>query len=109
MARTRTDPDADTRLFGSHTFELTLSHGARVSALLPGLASAFNHSCEPNVLISCGDTSHVTFVTGEEEVPAEAELCISYVDLEIGRAERRELLLHKYGFECDCARCARGD
>ena len=37
-----------------------------------------------------------------------AELCISYVDLEMSRGERRELLLHKYGFECTCARCQSG-
>ena len=99
------------RLLGAaqlNAFELNLSHGAAVSALLPGLASCFNHSCEPNVLISCGATSHVTFVAGED-VPAGAELRISYVDLDESREERRKLLLHKYGFECDCARCARGE
>ena len=100
------------RLLGAaqlNAFELTLSHGAVVSALLPGLASCFNHSCEPNVLIMCGETHEVAFVTGEEPVAPETELCISYIDLTMGRDERRELLLHKYGFECECARCQRGD
>ena len=44
------------RLLGAaqlNAFELSLSSGATVSALLPGIASCFNHSCEPNVLISC--------------------------------------------------------
>ena len=71
-------------------------HGATVSALLPGLASCFNHSCEPNVLISCGETARVAFVTGAEDVPAGHELCISYCDVELDRKERRELLLRNH-------------
>lgn len=99
------------RLLGAaqlNAFELTLSHGATASALLPGLASCFNHSCDPNVLLSCGDTHEVAFVSGAEATAPGRELCISYVDVEAPRAERRELLLHKYAFDCDCERCRRG-
>ena len=95
------------RLLGAaqlNAFELTLTQGAQVAALLPGLASCFNHSCAPNVLMACGATSRVAFVAGEP-IAAGDELCISYVDLEQSRAERQELLLHKYGFVCSCARC----
>ena len=98
------------RLLGAaqlNAFELTLSHGAKVSALLPQPASLFNHSCEPNVLISCGDTSSVSFVA-EGSLAAGDELCISYIDVDVDRKERQELLLHKYGFECTCPRCTRG-
>jgi len=98
------------RLLGAaqlNAFELTLSHGAKVSALLPGLASCFNHSCEPNVLVSCGEAARASFVVGEP-IAAGEELCISYVDLALSRGERQELLLHKYGFECRCPRCVRG-
>ena len=96
------------RLLGAaqlNAFELTLSHGAKVSALLPGLASCFNHSCAPNVLISCGATHEVAFVSGEEPIAPGAELCISYVDLDAARAERQDLLASKYGFRCDCPVC----
>ena len=95
------------RLLGAarlNAFELTLTQGAQVAALLPGLASCFNHSCAPNVLMASGVTSRVAFVAGEP-IAAGDELCISYVDLEQSRAERQELLLHKYGFVCSCARC----
>ena len=94
-----------------NAFELTLSHGAVVSALLPGTASMFNHACEENVLVRCGETHEVSFVTGELPVEEGEELCISYVDgHQFGtREERRHLLLHKYGFECECARCRRGE
>ena len=95
------------RLLGAaqlNAFELTLSHGAKVSALLPGAASCFNHSCAPNVLISCGDSSLVSFVAGEDVEPGE-ELCISYLDVDQSVEDRRHLLHSKYGFECTCARC----
>lgn len=98
------------RLLGAaqlNAFELSLSHGATVSALLPGLASCFNHSCEPNVLMSCGATKEVSFVS-HGELAAGTELCISYVDLELSGEERRKLLRHQYGFECNCARCQSG-
>ena len=102
------------RLLGAaqlNAFELTLAHaeGIKVSALLPGLASCFNHSCEPNVLIACGEDYHVAFVTGPQPVASGDELSISYLDVEQSHDERRQLLLHKYGFECDCARCQRGE
>lgn len=98
------------RLLGAaqlNAFELRLSHGAVVSALLPGVASCFNHSCEPNVLISCGESTHVAFVAGGE-VCAGAELLINYVDYDSSREDRRHLLRHKYGFDCNCVRCASG-
>ena len=91
-----------------NAFELCTSRGLRISCLLPAPASLFNHSCEPNVLISCADDHEVGFVMEREAAPEE-ELCISYVDLERPGSERRHLLLHKYGFECGCPRCARGD
>lgn len=102
------------RLLGAaqlNAFELTLAHPAedggatRVSALLPGTASMFNHSCSPNVLVSCGETAHVAFVAGDD-VEANTELCISYVGLDASGEERRRLLAQQYGFECRCVRCA---
>ena len=109
------------RLLGAaqlNAFELRLSHGAVVSALLPGIASCFNHSCEPTVLISCGESTGVSFVANTVGVGAGAsggtiaeghELCISYIDLDAPAPERQHTLLHKYGFRCDCARCRRGE
>ena len=67
------------------------------SALYPSYGGLLNHSCEPNVLISCGDTSSVSFVA-EGSLAAGDELCISYIDVDVDRKERQELLLHKYGY-----------
>ena len=103
------------RLLGAaqlNAFELTLSHGATVSALLPGIASCFNHSCAPNVLLACGATHEVAFVVDAagDGIGVGDELCISYVDVETtSRDERRELLQHKYGFDCQCPRCRRAE
>ena len=99
------------RLLGAaqlNAFELSLSHGARVSALLPGVASMFNHSCEPNVLISCAESTRVGFVA-HGDVAEGDELCISYVALDDSAKERKHLLLHKYAFDCMCPRCQRGE
>ena len=96
------------RLLGAaqlNAFELKLSHGAVLSALLPGTASAFNHSCAPSVLLACGETHEVAFVAGEP-IEAGDEALISYVDCEAPDAERQHTLLYKYGFACDCPRCA---
>lgn len=95
------------RLLGAcslNSFELTLAHGAIISALLPGVASCFNHSCEPNLLVSCGETAEVSFVAGADIAPGD-ELCITYMDVSAPVVERRDFLLHKYAFNCECRRC----
>ena len=93
------------RLLGAaqlNAFELQTSRGLTLSCLLPGDASCFNHSCEPNVLVSCGPTHEVSFVAGEELLPGD-EACISYIDG--ASPDRHEVLLYKYGFECRCRKC----
>ena len=45
-----------TQLLGAaqlNAFELHTSRGQVISCLLPSIASCFNHSCEPNMLVSC--------------------------------------------------------
>lgn len=88
-----------------NAFELRTSHGLHVSCLLSSQASCFNHSCDPNVLVSVGESHHVNFVTGRE-VAAGTELCISYVDPSMELEARRQILLYKYGFDCNCGKCA---
>lgn len=91
-----------------NAFELQLSTGFAISCLLTPTASCFNHSCNPNVLVACGDSArNVAFVAGVD-IDSGCELCISYVDTEARWEDRRRLLLHKYGFECSCGRCERG-
>ena len=53
---------------------------ARASCLLPGVASMFNHDCDPSVHVACDTTHEVAFVA--RDMQAGDELCISYVDTE---------------------------
>jgi len=114
-----------------NAFELSVAAGdndpeIKASALLPGAASMFNHSCDPSLGVSTDRSATTHFVT---QVPVSAgdELCISYIGggsdaqemlyqqtsseaspvttLNSSFEERRSFLLDKYGFECDCPRC----
>ena len=91
----------------SNAFELRMSHGLLVSCLLPCEASFFNHSCDPNALISVGETHAVSFVAARE-IAAGEEVCISYVATDLPHAERQHIFRHKYGFECACPVCRAG-
>ena len=98
------------RLLGAaqlNAFELRMSHGLLVSCLLPCEASFFNHSCDPNALISVGETHAVSFVAARE-IAAGEEVCISYVATDLPHAERQHIFRHKYGFECACPVCRAG-
>lgn len=87
-----------------NAFELRMSHGFLVSCLLPCEASFFNHSCDPNALISVGETHAVSFVAARE-IAAGEEVCISYVATDLPHGERQHIFQHKYGFECQCPVC----
>ncbi|KAL1529218.1 hypothetical protein AB1Y20_000174 [Prymnesium parvum] len=97
-----------TQLLGAaqlNAFELQTSRGVVISCLLPSVASCFNHSCEPNVLVSCGETHQVSFVAGREISEGE-ELCISYAPLDLDYEARQQIFKYKYAFTCTCSRCA---
>ena len=87
-----------------NAFELRMSHGLLVSCLLPCEASFFNHSCDPNALISVGETHAVSFVAARDIAEGE-EVCISYVATDLPHGERQHIFQHKYGFECECPVC----
>ena len=74
------------------------------------LQATMNHNCEPNVsLLKEEDEEECdgrVVARTTRDVDAGEELCNSYVDVTLPlRRRRREL--REYGFECDCARCAR--
>jgi len=67
------------------------------------MASFFNHSCLPNVLrIEEGSTLVFKAIT---DVPANAELCLSYINPDHNYQDRQAQLKEEYYFACDCARC----
>ena len=82
-----------------------------LSALAP-VAAMLNHDCDANCMTSAAwsaaDGAVTVRVSTVRDVTAGEELCISYVPRKAPRAERRASL-RRYGFECSCARCLRGD
>uniref|UniRef100_A0A7S1X866 SET domain-containing protein n=1 Tax=Tetraselmis chuii TaxID=63592 RepID=A0A7S1X866_9CHLO len=67
-------------------------------------ASFFNHSCRPN----CANKASLTEAQVVAIVPicAGDELCLSYIDTDLPRSERRKQLNRMFFFDCDCPRCA---
>ena len=60
--------------------------------------SKMNHSCEPNCRITfCGKDA--TIVT-ERQVGEEEELTISYINDQLPKEERQNLLAEGWGFNC---------
>ena len=72
------------------------------------LQSAFNHSCEPNCLMTTSNASafaEVIVVADRALAPGE-ELCFDYLVGEQPSAEKRAALEGQYRFRCDCAGCS---
>lgn len=73
------------------------------------LASLFNHSCEPNLVVSWPHNNAVASFTAARDIAAHEQLTISYIDAEQGAAQRRAALQFAYGFACRCPRCREGN
>lgn len=76
---------------------------ALCSYILYGYAGLINHSCQPNVTWS--STTRSIRLVANEHIPANAELSIGYIHLELSKSERRDRLFKMYGFHCSCLRC----
>ncbi|KAF9975341.1 hypothetical protein BGZ73_001062 [Actinomortierella ambigua] len=85
-------------------------HDAQLFTLAEGtfpIGALFNHSCRPNAIVMYEGQAQI--VVALEDIPAGQEVCTSYVDNGVQRAERRSLLKEKYYFDCQCPRCSEGD
>jgi hypothetical protein len=72
-------------------------------------ACKMNHSCAPNVFVhykgGYGSERPLRLeCVAVKDIAVGEELCISYVDCEMGKEEREEEL-DNYGFKCGCIRC----
>ncbi|KAJ3307879.1 hypothetical protein HDU76_004295 [Blyttiomyces sp. JEL0837] len=76
--------------------------------LLP-VVDLINHSCRPNSEIQWGDhTSDPVLVVrhdGDLAVKDGDEVTISYIDTQLERKERQDLLVQGWGFRCVCSKC----
>ena len=68
-------------------------------------ASYTNHSCAPNCAQRF-DAHGCIVVETARDVRGGEELTIPYVDVRLGRQERRERLRKNFAFDCACERCA---
>ena len=69
-------------------------------------AAMFNHDCAPNAAQRF-DAFGCVRVETTRRVRKGEELTIPYVDVMLGREERRGKLRKNFAFECACARCER--
>ncbi|KAK8074337.1 hypothetical protein PG994_005236 [Apiospora phragmitis] len=70
--------------------------------------SRFNHQCAPNLLTNIKTNGEIT-LRARHRILVGAELTISYIHLDLLRAERRRKLLEDFGFECQCDLCDEED
>ncbi|KAI9504756.1 hypothetical protein BX070DRAFT_189552 [Coemansia spiralis] len=77
----------------------------QVLALFPFSSLYFHHSCNPNC-VYIGGGNGVLYVRTISDVPADADLTISYVELYQPREQRRRDLLLTRHFWCKCRRCS---
>ncbi|CAE7260538.1 set5, partial [Symbiodinium necroappetens] len=68
-----------------------------------------NHSCSPNCQQSWDGTSGTEKLYAMCDIREGEELCITYCDLRKPRADRKEELRLKYGFDCTCPACSSSD
>jgi len=90
-------------------FNIRAPDGSPIARALFLLASMSNHDCNPNVsqVFHSESPTMMTMIARRSIEPGE-EVCGSYVEAKRPRSERRTLLRSNWGFECGCARCARG-
>ncbi|TPX47597.1 hypothetical protein SeMB42_g03262 [Synchytrium endobioticum] len=69
------------------------------------IAALVNHSCCPNV--SFGNNERTMVVRALRDIEVGEELLVTYVGDRIGSTrERKDELMDRFYFECQCARCA---
>eukprot|EP01122_Echinamoeba_exundans_P009885 TRINITY_DN355_c0_g1_i10.p1 TRINITY_DN355_c0_g1~~TRINITY_DN355_c0_g1_i10.p1 ORF type:complete len:489 (-),score=48.55 TRINITY_DN355_c0_g1_i10:1216-2682(-) len=72
---------------------------------LYAVANTMNHSCLPNVAVTCSTNSDEISVLALTRIKRGDELVISYIDEEGPFAQRKQQLHQFYSFECTCAKC----
>ena len=68
------------------------------------LQSTINHSCAPNAAADCTPSGQVV-ISALQDIPAGAEVLLSYIQEEGVDLQDRQLMLRDYGFVCACERC----
>lgn len=67
------------------------------------IGTQLNHSCEPNTYFK-KKNNHIIF-TANKNINKGEEITDNYIDINLSKQARRQSLLYRYGFECNCTRC----
>ncbi|KAI9298860.1 hypothetical protein K502DRAFT_362079 [Neoconidiobolus thromboides FSU 785] len=93
----------------NNSFDINLNHESIGFCNLP-LASFLNHSCEPNCIINFeynGTRRQNSFdIITTRQIKPNEELTISYCDVILPKDRRKQLLMDKYNFVCNCNKCS---
>ena len=73
--------------------------------IFPRVGVFMNHSCVPNVEIQASHNAKTIEWVALRPIQAGDELTIAYVSPLLTAYERRNILLHYYGFVCECEAC----
>ena len=80
--------------------------GNKVGCALSAHMGYCNHDCTPNTEASVDKDGFVT-LRALAPIEANAEICISYIDVNQHIEQRLKILESHYEFRCTCARCLR--
>ncbi|WCJ34087.1 Histone-lysine N-methyltransferase ATXR4 [Euphorbia peplus] len=72
------------------------------------LPSFYNHDCDPNTHIIWIDNADAR-LKALRDIDTDEELRICYIDASMDHDARQNILLHGFGFKCNCPRCLSGD
>ena len=104
-----------------NSFEVSNDAGQLLGYALYLGPSILDHSCRPSAEVSPAPSHfspvQVTFQGSRLEVHSKVargtsdlrKMSISYIDLDLGREERRQLLRTHFHFECQCSLCVGED
>ena len=90
-----------------NSFSITNDEGLEIGVGLFPQLSMMNHSCAPNAILYFNQSQ--AQVKALRKIEKGEEICISYVDLTLGKKDRRALLRHQYFFDCSCPCCLSKD
>jgi len=95
-------PDVPARDLDEHYRSVCSADGVG----LFNLQCKLNHRCVPNAECRSSEFAKATLdIVALEKISPGREVCISYVDTQLGVADRRAKLSHSFFFSCHCARC----
>ncbi|KAJ2709151.1 hypothetical protein H4R19_004399 [Coemansia spiralis] len=93
-------------IFSTNNHPLTVNN-SHMLGLYPFSALYLHHSCRPNCVF-VSEAGGTMCVRTLQDVPADGELTVSYVELYQPREQRRRELLLSRHFWCKCRRCSTG-